>query len=547
MATKRNSLRSRRIARSVPRQRGMPAAEREYQQVVREIEGSPLPDMNWSTQSPPPQVQRVRQTRYNQQGSVQAPLLREGLETLGRAVPQVRQAEAISGPASITGKLGKLLQGVTSQTKRKEIIEQFKRSQLADYNLAKFAGRQETMKDIATSRSRQFLQDLPPRQTTSVIQTGTATTKKADDFVPSAYKPDIKMGDKIVSGGQKGPDLITLEKQAFDKIPSPVVPGKTGRWTGRIPFLNRPWSSLTKKDKVKLGVIGGMGLYGGVGVVSGASSAFTPEVTKPTSPVNEDAYGAWLSDAGVQRNVPTKTPSTILNPDGTRTYPFGGYGTKEAQQQAFAMEQARMIDMLAQENKSLKGIKTPGLVAIPGGGGKMGYEMKIGERADGTDIIQYISGGGKHGAQKMADAKRIQKERKAENLAQKQKQIRMMKDPMYAYGLAMSGQAQIPTTAKKDKRMIIKFKAGKTADMPFNQAAFDFYRQKGIPVSAKNVRAPQSGVAGGGFEPSTVGGVPIQTRIPIDWQSIVPTGSGMASWTPSKLRAYYAGGSQRDQ
>ena len=48
--------------------------------------------------------------------------------------------------------------------------------------------------------------------------------------------------------------------------------------------------------------------------------------------MNEDAYGAWLSDAGVQRNVPTKTPSTILNPDGTRTYPFGGYGTKEAQQ-----------------------------------------------------------------------------------------------------------------------------------------------------------------------------------------------------------------------
>ena len=177
MTTKRNSLRSKRIARSVPRQRGLPAAEREYQQVVREIEGSPLPELNWSTQSSPPPVQRVRQTRYNQQGSVQAPLLREGLETLGRVSPQVRQAEAISGPASITGKLGKLLHGVTSQTKRKEIIEQFKRSQLADYNLATFAGRQETMKDIATSRSRQFLQDLPPRQTTSVIQTGTATTQ----------------------------------------------------------------------------------------------------------------------------------------------------------------------------------------------------------------------------------------------------------------------------------------------------------------------------------------------------------------------------------
>jgi len=123
----------------------------------------------------------------------------------------------------------------------------------------------------------------------------------------------------------------------------------------------------------------------------------------------------------------------------------------------------------------------------------------------------------------------------------------MMKDPMYAYGLAMSGQAQVPTTAKKEKRMIIKFKGGKIEDMPFNQAAFDFYKSNRIPVTAKNMKSPQSGVAGGGFRPGTVSGVPIQTRIPIDWQSIVPTGSAMASWTPSKLRAYYAGGSQRDQ
>jgi len=512
----------------------MPAAEREYQQVVREIEGSPLPDMNWSTQSSPPPVQRVRQTRYNQARPAPVPVIRKGLQALERAVPQVRQAEAISGPASITGKLGKLLQGVTSQTKRKEIIEQFKRSQLADYNLAKFAGRQETMKDIATSRSRQFLQDLPPRQTTSVIQTGTATTKKADDFVktPDGSEYKIAMGGQAQS--PTGTQVIDIPKKVVTtgKITSPHTPGKTGRWVGF-------GSSFFKKNKVKFGVAGGLsgiGLYGGTAV----GSAFTPEVTTPTSPVNEDAYGAWLSDAGVQRNVPKTSPSV-----GTWSSPFGGYGTKEAQQQALAMEQARVIDMLAKENKSLQGIKTPGLVAIPGGGGKMGYAMKIGERADGTDIIQYLSGGGKHGAQKMADAKRIQKERQATNKAQKERQIRAMSDPMYAYGLAMSGQAQITEAPKQDKRMIIKFKGGKTGDMPFNQAAFDFYKSRGVPVSAKNVRAPQSGVAGGGYRPGTVEGVPIQTRLPADWRSFVPTGSAFASWTPQQLREYYGGGSQR--
>jgi len=81
--------------------------------------------------------------------------------------------------------------------------------------------------------------------------------------------------------------------------------------------------------------------------------------------------------------------------------------------------------------------------------------------------------------------------------------------------------------------------------MPFNQAAFDFYKSRGIPVSAKNVRAPQSGVAGGGYRPGTVEGVPIQTRLPADWRSFVPTGSAFASWTPQQLREYYGGGSQR--
>ena len=587
MATKRNSLRSKRIARSVPRQRGMPAAEREYQQVVREIEGSPLPDMNWSTQSPPTPVQRVRQTRYNQARPAPVPVIRKGLQALERAVPQVREAEAfVGGGIKIIGsrlaqsslKAATAQRGQIASDTKKAIIDVWDGSstgvrQNYGSNKAIKSSIQDTQRqldklknqtwdtvdqslygakaDFVTSQATRVTRltktlelqkglltsarsPPPPQAWNPIVTTGTSTAKQADDFIPSAYKPDIKMGDKILAQSPTGTQVIGTSKKVVTagKITSPHTPGKTGRWAGF-------GSSFFKKNKVKFGVVGGMsgvGLYGGTAV----GSAFTPEVTTPTSPVNEDAYGAWLSDAGVQRNVPKTSPSV-----GTWSSPFGGYGTKEAQQQALAMEQARVIDMLAKENKSLQGIKTPGLVAIPGGGGKMGYAMKIGERADGTDIIQYLSGGGKHGAQKMADAKRIQKERQAMNKAQKERQIRAMSDPMYAYGLAMSGQAQITEAPKQDKRMIIKFKGGKTGDMPFNQAAFDFYKSRGIPVSAKNVRAPQSGVAGGGYRPGTVEGVPIQTRLPADWKSFVPTGSAFASWTPQQLREYYGGGSQR--
>jgi len=76
------------------------------------------------------------------------------------------------------------------------------------------------------------------------------------------------------------------------------------------------------------------------------------------------------------------------------------------------MEQSRTIEMLAKENKSLQSLKVPNKVPIPGGGGKTGYAMVIGQRKDGSDIIQYLSGSGKLGAMKIADARAAQKAKK---------------------------------------------------------------------------------------------------------------------------------------
>lgn len=476
----------------------MPAAEREYQQVVREIEGSPLPDMNWSTQSSPPPAQRVRQTRYNQARPAPVPVIRKGLQALERAVPQVREAEAfVGGGIKIIGsrlaqssmKAATAQRGQIASTTKKAIsdvwdgasgqIKQNYGSNKAIKSSIKDTQRQldklknETWDtvdqslygakaDFVTSQATRVTRltktlelqkglltgarsPPPPQAWNPIVTTGTSTVKQADEFIPSGYKPNIKMQESAsvktdtisMLMGAGGRPMVP--KKATGKISATSVETKKRnylqrRFDGRIPFVNRPWSAMTRGDKVKFGGYGGITMFFG-GATIGSSirpDPFTPELTKQT-PYTRYTDPMTLTPPPKGTITPTMTPiqaqlpmQSSMTQAPQKTYPKGIFWSEEHGSYVKKIGTYKKDDPLAGVKKG-----DPKFSFIKGVGKKTEYQLAQTGKIRIRDPLT-----GKTKSYTKAEIREL-------NLQQRQRQAEMLLNPEFAYREAMGQRDRI--------------------------------------------------------------------------------------------------------